>query len=161
MHTAYHKYILNDPEFSFITSSEEAVEKMLSNERTLMFTNYLPFSGDRRLVSVKHMEDRVMTSLCFAMRKNSEFKEILDYHLLKMAQSSLVVKEFRRHLLEDAPLEELRELKEAKALDMGSVVFPFFIVAFGVVASVIISAFERSWILWTDMNFVLVQRMME
>ena len=112
-----------------------------------MFTNYLPFLGFTDLTSIKKMDDRVMTSLAFGMTKNSEFKELFDYHLLKLKQSSLVEKEVRRHLLNDAPLDDgMRSMvvREAESLGLGSVVFVFFIVGVGVIGALVMSVCERS-----------------
>ena len=107
-----------------------------------MFTNYLPFLGFTDLTSIKKMDDRVMTSLAFGMTKNSEFKELFDYHLLKLKQSSLVEKEVRRHLLNDGMRSMV--VREAESLGLGSVVFVFFIVGVGVIGALVMSVCERS-----------------
>ena len=63
---------------------------MLTDHKTIFFTNVIPFLSDDRLLVIEDMTDRIASYSSFALTKDSEFKRMFDYHLMKSMQAGLI-----------------------------------------------------------------------
>ena len=128
--------IVDNKEDSYIYSTEESVTKILADPKTIYFGNNLPFLGNQRIISVDDMTDRFVTFIAFGLQKNSEFKQLFDYELLKMKQSGVILHEAYKWLRNRLP-EKGRSpfVEEATPLGYNNLLFPGLILLVGIAMS--------------------------
>ena len=144
MHTAYYEHVLKDPGFSFIWDVDEAIEVIKTVEKTVYFTHNIVFQGATDLITVDTMQDRAIGYLAVGLQKDSEFKSLFDYHLLRLMQNSVLDKEIRKYLKEDRPDASSKlSMSEAEALGPESVIFLTGLLCCGLAASVVLGVIEK------------------
>ena len=142
-HRAYHQVVLQDPKRAFVGSDSEALETILSDPKALYFSNFLAFMGDKRILSLPSMQDKVMSHLSFALQKDSELLLLFDYNLLKVVQSGLLGKLVDRWLRDDRPqVGRSPFVEEATALGFDNLMFPGLMLGAGVCLSLVLGLLE-------------------
>ena len=82
--------MLKDPTKHFVNTDEEAYAKMISDPTAILFGTILPWESDSRLYENREMVEQLVTFAAYGYPKKSEFREVLDYHLLKIQQSGMI-----------------------------------------------------------------------
>ena len=125
-------------EDAFVKHGEQGIKMVLDNPDLLLFgTNHWEDSY-KRLVAL-NIQDRVPISDAFAFQKGSEFVFMFNHFLKKMHESGVIDKMNR-----DWSLREEIEFEVEPAVTLGykNVVFPFIILAGGLLFSCGLTFFE-------------------
>ena len=135
--------MLENPNKHFFSSMEDFYQRMIADPKNLYFGSFLPWDGDPKLYNNRDMVDRVGTSTAFGYPKDSELKELLDYHLLKLQQSGFFESEWAKWSRGRKP-EAGRSpfLEEAKTLGFEELLFPSLVVVAGIAVAVLLLLME-------------------
>jgi hypothetical protein len=88
IHSVFYNTMDGNPA-AFITSLEEARERVLADNKNLYFGDSMIFFDDPRIEALK-ITDATIRQFGFGLQKGSEFAGIFDYHLLKMKESGVL-----------------------------------------------------------------------
>ncbi len=70
--------------------AEELVRLAMSDRRNVAFESTYSFLAEDRLKPLLHFREKMVGQLGFGLRKDSEFKEVFDYHLIRIKQVGFV-----------------------------------------------------------------------
>ena len=119
---------------------------MLKDHKTIFFTNIVPFMSDERIISYEDIMERVASYGSFALQKNSEFKQMFDYHLMKARQSGLLGLTIDKWLREGKPDPGSSVFNdEATPLGFDNLLFMVLVVSAGAGASVLVDLLEWTY----------------
>jgi hypothetical protein len=89
MGKVYQKTMANNPE-AFFESFSAANRKLYSDSKALLFGSFLTFHGELSLKPLMNFEDSLVSHIAIALQKDSEFKEMFDFHLLSLFESGIL-----------------------------------------------------------------------
>jgi hypothetical protein len=124
---------------SFVNSAEEAVGRVLTEEKTLFFTSMFSAFGDERIVTLK-MIDSISSNNGWAFQKDSELVDFFNHHLFKMQQSGVqyrVNRDWKYRANEDFGFPE------AISLGYGNAAYPFLLLMGGVCSAICLLSVEK------------------
>ena len=82
--------VQDEPE-ALYESNEEAVGRLVRDPKLVDFSSRTRFEEDPRVVALK-ISDSLRDPLGLAFQKNSEFRDLFDYHLMKLAEAGVLSK---------------------------------------------------------------------
>ena len=89
------------------------------------------------------MSDHFLAYTALGLPKNSELRDLFNYHLIRMRESGVFYQESHKWLREDRPREfTSTSADEAKALGLDSLLFPVLVLAAGISGCAILAMLE-------------------
>ncbi len=139
----YEELIEGKPEALFHTVSE-GVKHVEKGNLNIIFDSSFTFYDKPDLIALKNFDDKHETTIAIGLTKDSEFKDFLNYHLLKIREAGL------HHWLEikygisnnELSTRESKEHLDAEPLGYENLTFAVLIVTAGVIISVAIALLE-------------------
>jgi len=89
MGKVYRKTMMNNPSAS-AESFLSAKERLLSDPNALQFASFLTYHGELNLKPLIRLEDSVISHNAIALQPNSEFREMLNFHLVQLFESGVL-----------------------------------------------------------------------
>ena len=83
---------------------------------------------------------KLILCLGFGLQMGSEFREVFNYHLLKLTEHGILKRIYNRW--PDTSRNEEFGIAEAATLGFENLLFPFSLLAMGMTAAVVLAAFE-------------------
>ncbi len=99
---------------------------------------------DPEFTYVHNFEERIEGQLAFAFQKDSEIKEIFDYHVLKMKQSGVMKKLDNKWSHKSKPSDLSSHYFPQAAVNLGyeNLFFPALIILFGIFSGLVVLLYE-------------------
>ncbi len=141
---AYRAYAQSLASGIVFDSNEGAKEYMVGHQKTLWFGIDLYTAFDERTRSLQ-ITDGYTTPLGFGLQKDSEFKEVFNFHLQQMDESGVkqqIVRKWRY------VANRQFGMKDPPTLGFDVVLFPFVTVALGAAAAILVLALESAAHTW-------------
>ena len=126
---------------SFLVNSvEEAKERMMKNGDVLYFGSSATFAKDPDII-VLNLPDALYGYFAFGFRKNSQYSALFNYHLFKLEERGFLAK--LRERWTSPKSKASTTSTEAAALGYDNVLFPFLILAFGLILGLLFGISEK------------------
>ena len=126
-----------DPSATDFNTAQELIDMTLSRPRTLMWD--MSLLADKRMRALNILDSSISPG-AFAYQKDSEFRGLFDYHLMKMKESGILDLINTDHLPEP-PL--VIGMTGANSLGYDNLIFPTIVLSFGGFGALIITVLER------------------
>ena len=152
--TSFHSLLLNSEppsplsvlrEKRFIGTVEDdedaVVQYLIDNPGTAYFGNPLVVS-DAAEISVPSVQDRLTSPISFGLQKDSELKDLFDFHLVKMREEGILGKLTLEWDQRSDAAEDDNGALAFFELEYRNVLFPFVIFCSGIAGSLLAALFE-------------------
>ena len=146
MHTAYCDHMLKDPGFSLNPDFDvdKALATIKTSDKAVLF-GMITMLDNPDFIILDRMEDRLIGYLAVGLQKNSEFKEVFDFHLLNIMQTAVMDKEIRKYMEGNRPDASVqRGVSEAEALGPESLMFLQLLMIWGIVTAILVGVLEKA-----------------
>ena len=110
-----------------------------SREKMVFFSSTMAMIGCGGMNALR-LTDEVVSPLAIAFQEESELRELFNHHLLKMIESGVVKAITKKWLF--LP-DEVFELHDPAVLGFNNVAFPFLVLLFWIVCSLVLSLIEH------------------
>ncbi len=124
---------------------DSIVHKMSADPKLLYYGDSMHFSKHRNLEAVSDLEEIYKFLLPIGLQKDSELRIMLNHHILKMKQSGLLSKLFRKWMQDDSPGDWSERIFEEQATSIGysNVLLPVLILVGGSLTSILLACLEK------------------
>ena len=136
----FNEAIKDNPDNDFYTNEEEKA-KVMADENTIAFTSIFTYIGNKDVVTLD-VDETFHTYASLGLQKDSEFREIFNYHLLKMKQSGTFWKFEEEWFSKKGNQLISSNGPEKICLGYNNLLFPFSILAIGAGLSIILAGLE-------------------
>ena len=138
-YSVYETYIENDR----IRDHEEALTEIISNPKTLMYSDDVAMIGypqAHNVIALK-MDDSAYSWGAFGLQKDSEFLEVFNYYLLREFENGIKDRLYRKYY-SDMYVNKQFGMREPQPLGYENVIFTFVCLAIGMTLSMVIAIIE-------------------
>ncbi len=142
----YSRQVKGNPE-AYFTSISDMKDAMLANPMLATSGSVFFFWQDDRFLSLTSMDDVIMNYGSIALQLDSEFKGLLNHHIMKMMQSGQLAFFHQKWMRQRRPFgpeaHSFDSLGGFSELGYDNLFFPAFILGTGVVVSFAFSLLEK------------------
>jgi hypothetical protein len=138
MHETYYTAMDENPS-ALVQSNEGGKKETLAREKTLFFVSVLSILGDDQFIALR-LTDAIYGYSGWALRKNSEFTDFINYHLSQMDEDG-TKSILRKRWMFRATAEF--GVPDAVSLGYDNTFFPFSVVGSGCIVATIVMLCER------------------
>ncbi len=105
---------------------------------------YNEITRDKDFLHLKSFCDTVSSQLAFAFQKDSEFRNIFNYHIIKIAQSGMLKQAIFEWINGETPDDLSKQIFQSGAFSLGyeNLFFPMMVMLVGITAATLISFVE-------------------
>ena len=120
---------------------EESLDPM-----NLYFSSEFAFPDNNHFTFLRNFDGRLVNQLAFPLQKDSEFRNIFNYYLVKTIQSGLLKKLSEKWVDKDRPEDWSHRIfqEEAKSLGYDNIVFPMVVMLVGMVTGICLVWAEKA-----------------
>ena len=128
---AYEKTMKDNPK-AFVSSGAEVIQRMNEDPSKYVIVDQT-FAYDRRKVHITRTKSFGRDSLAIGLQKDSEFKQVFDFHLSKMTENGI----FNKLVIDwmEPPGSDFTEDLEIVYLGYENLIFPCLIMSAGILMS--------------------------
>jgi len=80
---------MKDNQKAFEDSFAAAQERLYSDPNSLLYASFLTYHGDPILKPLMKLQDAIISHIAIGLQKDSELKDMLDFHLIRIYQSGI------------------------------------------------------------------------
>ena len=139
LHAIYQETMKNNPE-AFFKTQTDGIRILESETKALLFQSTGMLLGKDSVAEPLKLHDMMDENWGFGLQKDSEFREIFNFYLLKLEQTGAIEKLKSKWLRKKKEQEVI--LDSAAALGYGNLVFPFVILVFGMFGGIALGLAE-------------------
>jgi len=88
MGKVYQQTMKDNPK-AFEDSFGSAQERLYSDPNSLLYASFLTYHGDPILKPFMKLNDAIVSHIAIGLQKDSELKDMLDFHLIRIYQSGI------------------------------------------------------------------------
>jgi ABC-type amino acid transport substrate-binding protein len=138
MYELYWSQMNGNPD-SFVRSSREGLDKVLTEEKTLLYSPAFAAFGDPRYVTL-NLNEKIFTNIGWGFSNNSEFVEYFNHHMHKMQQSGSMNRLDRqwKYLA-----NEDFGFPDAVSLGFNQALFPYLVLLGGMCMALCLAPYEK------------------
>ncbi len=122
-------------------------EQIQKPSKAVYLASEFAFLKENALIFVKDFDDRLTSQLAFALQKDSDLTNILNYHLTKLLQSGMIKKFSQKWFKDDRPDDMSHRIFEEEAIPLGyeNLFFPSLIMLVGISSGLGFAIIERMY----------------
>ena len=121
------------------TKTIQRVAVMLEDPKNVIFQSMFVFINDTRIKSLVNFEEKAIVHGGIGLQKDSEFKNVFDYHIIKMKQSGLLSQWYHKWMQHGIPGDMTHRIfvQASAPLGFANLFFPALVFLLGVVGGVL------------------------
>ena len=122
-------------------------EQIQKPSKAVYLASEFAFLKENALIFIKDFDDRLTSQLAFALQKDSDLTNILNYHLTKLLQSGMIKKFSQKWFKDDRPDDMSHRIFEEEAIPLGyeNLFFPSLIMLVGISSGLGFAIIERMY----------------
>ena len=125
---------------SEVQSTAEAKAKVLADETTMSFGSRYTYVGEKRIIGLT-LEESYKAYHAIALQKNSEFRAIFDYYILKLQEVGIFHELAQKWIPQTT--WETEPASDKIVLGYNNLLFPFFVLFAGTGCALILVGIEK------------------
>ncbi len=131
------------PELGYL-SYEEALSLMRADPKVAVYDTILPFVREKDILQIKNFQGALFPSNSFCLRKNSEFRGLINYEIMKLGQNGVHNKILGNWgIVKGAESAASASDVASAGLSYKNVVFPFLLLGGGAAAAAVLILAEH------------------
>ncbi len=118
---------------------------MVRSGKSVIYESIYPFLGHGDLRVLMGFQDKITTQVGIGLQKDSELKDLFDYHIVKLRETGFMAKMRKKWLEHDTPKDYSDRIfvQEPLVLGFDNLFFPSFLLLVGIFCSVSFSLLEK------------------
>ncbi len=129
---------------SHITAPEFVKQQLASPSRAAYFGSEFVVHEYKNFLFLRNFEDSTSTQLAFGLQKDSEFRKLFDYHIVKLQQSGMLKLLTHKWFSEEKPEDLSGRIFQDAPMPLGyeNLFFPIIIILIGTIGGIITLGIE-------------------
>ncbi len=155
--TAYYDYFKNAQPDTIVyrifehylidSNLREFVKEQLDNpSKAAFFTSIFTSVEHKNSIFLKNLDGAVSTQLTFGLQKDSEFKDMFNFHLSRLKEAGVITTVIHKWLEEEKPDDLSKRIFQEEAMPLGykNLFFPTMIMCIGISVCLVALCVERT-----------------